>query len=516
MNIKANPVKWSRGNPATGTAYRLPPPQVWLGPVFITGALWLTSANSVNLLQGAMAFLMLLLPWWSYQQWRESGSQGLPLFAAATLIYWLYFSLQLFWGDRGAIDWRHRRNVSDAAVTEAMLLVAFGVAFLWLGTRSTLGRRMAFTRFPEISLTPWNILYVQGVAIAGTVMSRYQNLTSAGGEGLRQVIMILEGTSSMAAVLILVWRVLDGKAARFEKILLVGILGSRVVLGVSSGWVGSTAGLGLSCGFLYLFKHRRLPLAFFACVLPYVLFFQAGKLEFRRVFWHDQVEASAIEKSQFWVDASLKAWQQALEDPSGRRLGYLLSSSLSRTSLLTQAANVLEQTPAVVPYQNGRLYSYLLVALIPRYLWPEKPSMNDANRFYQVAYGLTRERDLNNVSIAVGSLTEGYINFGWLGTAMVMFFIGMLLDFWNETFLSRSAGALALGIGVAMLPQLVAVETQMAQYVSGILQNVILTVMVFIPAMRLRGMFSPASTAALGMARTAPAAWKTAAPAGNR
>ena len=482
----------------------LPPPLVWLGPVLITAFLWLTSANTVSLVQGIAAFLLLLMAWWSYQHWRQRESRDLPLFGAVTMMYWLYFSLQLFWGDRGAIDWRHRRTVSDAAVTEAMLLVLFGVVFLWLGIRSTLGRRMAFTRFPEISLTPWNILYVQGVAIAGTVMSRYQNLTSAGGEGLRQLIMVLEGTSSMAAVLILVWRVLDGKAARFEKILLVGILGFRVVLGVSSGWVGSAAGLGLSCAFLYLLKHRKLPLAFFACVLPYVLFFQAGKLEFRRVFWHDQMEATAIEKSQFWVDASVKAWQQALEDSSGRRLGYLLSSSLSRTSLLTQAANVLEQTPAVVPYQNGRLYSYLLVALIPRYLWPEKPSMNDANRFYQVAYGLTRERDLNNVSIAVGSLTEGYINFGWLGTAMAMFFIGMLLDSWNETLLSKSAGALALGIGIAMLPQLVAVETQMAQYVSGILQSIFLTVLVFVPIMRLRGIFSPARTAALGMAGARP------------
>jgi hypothetical protein len=323
-----------------------------------------------------------------------------------------------------------------------------------------------------------------GILAAGTVlMGRYDNLAVAAGEGGRQIVGILLTTPCLAATAILLARILDGKAKAMEKILLLAVLALRGMLGVSSGWVGSAIGLALVCTFVYLQKRKKLPLVALSLLIPYVLFFQAGKQEFRRTFWYGDVQAGPIEKVEFWVDASFRTWQRAFDDPSGRGVAYLLAFSLSRTSLLSQAANVMEQTPAFVPYQYGRLYSYLPVALIPRLFWPDKPSMNDANRLYQVVYGLTPERDLNHISIAVGALTEGYISFGWAGSMLIMFLIGFLLDFWNEAFF-RDSTSLAAAIGVAMLPQLLIVESQMAQYVSGLLQHVLLTAVIFLPVMR--------------------------------
>src|SRR5689334_6339996 len=98
---------------------------------------------------------------------------------------------------------------------------------------------------------------------------------------------------------------------------------------------------------------------------------------------------------------------RAFADSSGAGLREAVDASLSRLSLLTQTANVLDMTPSTVPYQNGSLYSYMLVTWIPRALWPEKPSVNEANQFYQVAYGLSSEEDVENVSISVGVATEG-------------------------------------------------------------------------------------------------------------
>ena len=219
----------------------------------------------------------------------------------------------------------------------------------------------------------------------------------------------------------------------------MGYFGNPCFAGVSSGWLGAAVALAFVCALVYLQERRRLPVVALACLLPYVLFFQAGKADFRRTYWYGDVQSGVIQRIEYWTKASIKQWQEAFEDSSGRRVAYLLNSSLSRTSLLTQAANVIEQTPTPVPYQHGRLYSYLAVALVPRLFWPEKPSMNEANQFYQVAYGVTSPRDLDHISIAVGALTEGFMNFGWLGTVAVMFFIGVLLDFWNKTFLIEAA-----------------------------------------------------------------------------
>ena len=507
----ASPTRVSPGN---NRPRRLPPAQVWLGPAGVTLLLWLTSPNRISGIQILAAFLLLLFPWWSYHHWRQSGFRGLPLFSAAAALYWLYFTVQLFWGDRHISSWGKSRVVSDAAVTEVMLLVVSGMFFLWLGMRSTAGRLVALKRFPEISMTPWSVLYVQGVAVAGTLMAAYESFVSAGGAGAREIIAILQGTVSLTAVLILLRRVMDGKAGKFEKALLLGIVAIRILLGVSSGWMGAAVGLGFCCAVVYLHKHRRLPIAIMAFMLPYVLFFQAGKQAFRDVFWHGQTQANPIEKVEFWVDASLQSWEEALRQPTGAGTAYLLSYSLSRTSLLTQAANVFDLTPNIVPYQNWHLYSYMAVALIPRLFWPDKPSMNEANQFYQVAYGITRERDLGNVSIAVGTLVEGYISFGWLGAAMVMFLVGVLLDFWNETFLAGSGTFLAAGIGIAMMPQLLGAESQMAQYASGIVQHVFLTLVVFFPVTRWR--LSQRARAGVSTPALAPSGFRGQAVSPNR
>jgi hypothetical protein len=456
-------------------------PQVFLGPGLVTALMWLSSLGPVTVIQLVASFLLLFFAWWSYWHWQQTGSRGLPLFAAITGMYWAYFGVPLFWGDRIVLDWRHPgRLLTDASITQAMLLVIFGVVFLWLGMRSKLGRRAAPKHLPEISVKPSSVVYLQIIAILGTLMTMYGGLPTVGGEGWRQVIVAMQGTVALTAVVILFRRALEGKAGALEKLSLGAILTVRLFIGVSTGWMGSAVSLGLACALVYLRKNHKLPIVAMACLLPYVLFFQAGKKEFRGIFWYGQVEGSAVQKVAFWVDASYKNWQIALEDPSGKGVPTLLALALSRTSLLTQGANVIEQTPALVPYQYGRLYSYLAVALIPRLLWPGKPSMNEANQFYQVAYGVTRERNLDRVSIAVGSLVEGYINFGWFGTALVMFLIGVFLDFWNETFLSRDVW-LALGLGLAMVPELLLVEFQMAQYASGIVQHVLLTFVVFAP-----------------------------------
>jgi hypothetical protein len=123
-------------------------------------------------------------------------------------------------------------------------------------------------------------------------------------------------------------------------------------------------------------------------------------------------------------------------------------------------------------------------------VWPDKPSVSEANQYYQVAYGLTSEDDLGKVSISVGLLTEGYMNFGWAGVVGIMFLAGIFFDFYQRTFLSRTSGALMTGIGMILLPQFLAVESQLAQYVGGILQQVVVTLIVMLPIIRIQGLRS--------------------------
>ena len=137
-------------------------------------------------------------------------------------------------------------------------------------------------------------------------------------------------------------------------------------------------------------------------------------------------------------------------------------------------------------FQYGKTYSYLAITLIPRFIWPDKPSVNDANRFYQVAYGITTSEDLDSVSIAVGFLVESFINFGWFGDAFVMFLIGMILGLFERVLLAGGAGMLFNGIGMSMVFLLTAAELQAAQYIGGLIQPMVLALVIFAPVVRFR------------------------------
>src|SRR5258708_5377507 len=151
---------------------------------------------------------------------------------------------------------------------------------------------------------------------------------------------------------------------------------------------------------------------------------------------------------------------------------------------MTQTGNVLEFTPDLVAYQGAHMYSYMLITWIPRAFWPAKPTANESNQFYQVAYGLTAPENLGSVSIAVGSLTEGYIAFGWPGVIGVMFLLGILLGAVQRGLLGPRSSPLLAAFGVVLILQLVVIEGQIAQYIGGLAQHLAMGVGVFLPAVR--------------------------------
>lgn len=220
--------------------------------------------------------------------------------------------------------------------------------------------------------------------------------------------------------------------------------------------------------------------------LAVMLFLQVGKNDFRTQYWYTDEQSGILERLTFWVDKSASRWSDAMKSDSGGNARELASQSLTRTSLLTQVAHVLELTPEKIPFLGGSSYSYLAVTFIPRFVWPEKPSVNEANRYYQVAFGLTDERSLDRVSIAVGCLAEAYINFGWPGAIGIMFVIGAFLGIYERSFVAKNSSALFLGIGIALLPGFLGIEAQMAQYLAGVIQKVLLTILVFLPVIRMR------------------------------
>jgi hypothetical protein len=470
----------------------------WSVPVGATALLWLMRSNDVSLVQVLLALLLIYLPWRSYLTWKSSESGDLPIFSMIAFMYWLYYALPLFWEPRTITEIYSPtgHEVSDVGVTLAMLMTVLGVASLWLGMRARVGRRLA-PRHLSINLAPSRRPYIRLVLAIGCLLNVYDLSTYILGEGGRQLTGLLVSVVPMLAFVILLRDYLRGDSTQVDRILLAIFVTTRLFNGLSSGWLGVSMGLILTCGIVYLAERRRIPQVGFILVVLFMLFFQVGKEDFRKTYWQagsqDIAEGAApggrFERASFWVARSFEKWGETFADPNVETLRDAITPSVSRIALLNQTANVVDMTPSVVPYQYGALYSYLGVTLIPRFLWPNKPSVNEANQFYQVAYGLTAEDDLGQVSIAAGTLTEGYMNFSWPGALGIMFLLGIFFDFYQTTFLSIKSGPLLQAVGVVLLPTFLSIESQLAQYLGGIIQEVVVILIVMLPAIKMTRSF---------------------------
>lgn len=465
-------------------------------PLAVTGTLYVARVNEVSAIQLLLAFLLLLLPWRDYLRWRRGSSEELPLFAMLAFMYWLFYGVPLFLEERviASVYDAQPNQLSTEVITAALLMALIGIGCLWLGMKSRIGQFFVPRTRLSLQLTPAKLHYIRAVLIIGSLLNLSDLPFSVVGEGGRQFIGIFLSVLPMLAFAILFRNVLRAQSEALDKILVGGFLIVRFVSGLSTGWLGVSASILVVCGAIYLVERRRVPRAALLAVVLFTLFFQVGKEDFRKTYWQQPGEEQAqshekggrIERIAYWVQTSLEKWGAALSDPSGESFRSAMNQSVSRVSLLNQTANVIDQTPSVVPYQNGRLYSYMAVTWVPRFLWPDKPTVNEANQFYQVAYGLTTEENLGNVSIAVGFLAEGFINFGWLGVVGIMFLIGVFFDFYQTTFLGKTSGLLMTGIGLIMLPQFLTIESQLAQYLGGIAQQVVITLLVMLPVIRIR------------------------------
>ncbi len=454
-------------------------------PVFLTVVLAYLSPYEVSLMQGVLAFLLCWIPWLAYRHWLQSDRSKIPLFALLATMFWLAYALPLFWAQHVITGIFGRRVLPESAITRALFLAVMGAGCLWLGMKVAHVFHWVPKIKKDVSSNPSRLAYLRVVFVTGTLVKVFVPITALGAGG-RQFISSFESTVPVVAFAILVRHYLRGTLGRADKLLVVGYAVVALIAGIASGWLGSAVGLGLVFIVIYVYERRRFPVAVALLVFPLILFFQPAKTIFRGRYWARQSADTSTERVSYWVENSWRLWNDALASHDSEQLRQLSNSTLSRFDLLRQTAHVIDFTPTRVPFQHGSLYSYIGVTLIPRYFWPNKPSVNDANRWYQVKYGLTAPQDLGSVSIAVGTVAESYMNFGWLGPVLVIFPLGIFLGSFERIFLHSDSGVLFSCLGAVLIPQLLAIEAQMAQYLAGLVQQIALVLLVLLPALEAR------------------------------
>ncbi|MGN6343330.1 MAG: hypothetical protein ACTHML_20290 [Ginsengibacter sp.] len=114
-------------------------------------------------------------------------------------------------------------------------------------------------------------------------------------------------------------------------------------------------------------------------------------------------------------------------------------SFFDRLQYTWHIAKAMDHVPSVVPYQNGNNWlESISFALTPRYFNPDKPKYEasiKATKYTGISYLGAR----SGVSFSLGYFADGYVDFGYFGMFIPLFFLGLVYGIVYYYFLRHSS-----------------------------------------------------------------------------
>lgn len=398
-------------------------------------------------LQTLLAILLseiCLYPTVRYFARKETSLPAMPIFCVA---YGVQFAVPFFThAATFELSQREIKDLSDTDVMAALLMATVGICAMLVGYywfQKSQFRKVV--PVAELHLKKSKAVFycvIVGILVPllftfrGVIPEEYQ-------QPLSSILRLLEN-QVLVVIGVLGWLVYSRKESKWYGIWMYGLVAVAALRGISTGMLEEAL---VPIGVLFIVKWlhtRKVSFATIAGVFALVLFLSPVKADFRQQIWYgenpDAAEMSSASKMWFWVTQATEYWSETLS--GSHDLGEATSSATGRADFIHQVAHIHSMTPSVVPYQYGETYSYFAVALIPRVLWPNKPQAGNANGFYAVTYGLTSEEGAKITTFGISILGEAFINFGWLGVALIMLVQGLVISL-----LERMFGGLASGPG---------------------------------------------------------------------
>lgn len=134
---------------------------------------------------------------------------------------------------------------------------------------------------------------------------------------------------------------------------------------------------------------------------------------------------------------------------------------------------VMRLTPVVVPHEGLGRFVTLPAGLIPRVFWPDKPTLSRGVWFSSTFRGL--EDDTVSYS-AMTIFSEGYLFYGWTGTALAMLIAGALLAIVHR----RLDNSRLVLVYLALVPTILQIEPELSSYLTTLVQRSVIFSVVFL------------------------------------
>lgn len=428
-------------------------------------------------LQVLLAMVLLGVCLYPSYRYVMQDSAGVPVLPLLCLAYAAQFAIPIFTRDAVMSLAYDDAILENEEVVMALVMTIIGVCVMQLAYHLLQTKKINKV-LPAINL-PLNVnrakLYCVFIFALAQILSLVELFLPIEFKSPLSSFIALFQNQVLVAIGILSWVVYKKHGNKWLKVLLYIIVGITIVRNASTTMLESIL-IPIAVLFTTRWIYtRRVPIFGFIFIGLIVVFLSPVKGDIRKSAATENAvaaDSSVTNRAVQWFGQATDYWVAVFTENRG--LLESASDTTSRTDLIHQFAYIYASTPERVPYQYGESYKYFAVALIPRVLWPGKPTANSANTFYAINYGVSTEQILETSTFGVTLIGEGYMNFGFFGVLLVMFMQGTVLSLLEQIFAGRKAGAGGWAIFIATLVYLLNGIGSSAEVMFGaVLQNLI-------------------------------------------
>jgi hypothetical protein len=403
------PAGLARWNWRTGLLIVIP---LLLLPFFVTAAL--PRYDMPQRLLAWLVFTVGIAPGLRY----FANPRGVPIIPLVGVQYALAFGLPVFFETNFRVAGNWYLEPESHAVTLALGCALLAVTYILIG--NTLALRLLHIRYPiarrEVS-SPRLLAYGLTVLFGGILL-----YWTGIGWRFQGPVEILFPRSLGLAVLACVYHA--GGLPQIERWAVIGAFALATAWGLLGSMTQATVEPLLIWALARWIVRKKAPVGLGLTIVVLVMLLQPVKSYYRGLMGAGSRTFTPAEAIGVYVSLARTYWS-AVGD-QGLLLEQGQASAAQRLSMLQSSAHYIQLTPESIPYKGPRTLLYPTYSWMPRALWPDKPTAQEANKVLPVEYGVQSPDNLATTMFGVGHVVEVYTALGFVAIMPVFLIIGIL------------------------------------------------------------------------------------------
>lgn len=405
-------------------------------------ALAIASWRTDDFVAGMLALgvgVLALLPSW---MWLRSGARGIPFVPIIAVFEFITTTLPVLSrheGHAAFLPGEIHRAVLSVGLYLAAMCVLYGWSLRLPMRQPRAIRALPVRRWNEdtagtLCLSVLGLVVLWHMLLLDGILWQILNMLPQGAFSIARSIVDLLGISATFLVGLLAGLGALRGARLGAALALVAVFAASV----ASGLILAGAAPILFAYILgRLAGSGRMPWLALAVSFAVLTVLNEGKWEMRGAYWNrgpasvlsgprDLPSTAPRDLPRYyfkWFGHGIDQFAGVQADPMADAALYEednpFFSVFNRASGIQMVAEAQSIVPAFRPHLHGETYWITGPLLIPRVFWPDKPRTHMGQVIMNVHLGRQSEEDTFQTYISWGAVAEAWVNFGWLGVALI-------------------------------------------------------------------------------------------------